>query len=161
MSSSSHFDPDTGAARLVDVSNKPVTVRTALAAASMTMMAETALLIQSRSAVKGDVLAIARIAAIGATKHTATLIPLCHAIPIEAVEVRFAFTTASTLRCEVEVRTSAKTGVEMEALMAATVACLTVYDMCKSVDRRMTIGPVQLLRKDGGASGTFVAADSG
>lgn len=144
---------------MVDVSAKPTTIRTANAAGTITMQAATAEMIRGGTATKGDVLAVARLAGITATKLTPLLIPLCHAIAIEAVEVHFRFENDTTLRCEVEVRTSGKTGVEMEALTAVATACLTVYDMCKSVDRGMTISNIHLLHKSGGASGTYRASD--
>lgn len=150
----SHFDA-AGNARMVDITAKAVTVRTATARGRVRMQPATAALIRGGGTAKGDVLAIARLAAITATKLTPLLIPLCHPIAVEAVEVDFRFDDDVTLCCEVEVRTSGKTGVEMEALAAVSVACLSVYDMCKSVDREMSIHDVQLLRKTGGASGTF------
>jgi len=142
---------------MVDVSAKPITVRTATASGRVTMKPETALMIQNHAASKGDVLGIARIAAINAVKLTPSLIPLCHAIPIDAVDVAFGFTGATTLECEVTVRSTGRTGVEMEAMSGVAAACLTVYDMCKSVDREMTIQSVRLMVKDGGESGRFVA----
>lgn len=150
---------------MVDVSQKKTTVRIATASASVMMDPESAEKIRSSQVKKGDVLGIARIAAIQAVKSTPQLIPLCHAIPIEAVSVDFCWENQadaelSELRCEVEVRTSAKTGVEMEAMTAATVACLTTYDMIKSFDRSSEIRRARLLRKSGGKSGDF-AADSG
>ncbi len=159
LTGSSHFDPS-GNAQMVDVSTKDVTVRAAVACGDVVMQAATAELIRGGSAKKGDVLAIARVAAISATKLTSQLIPLCHAIPIEAVKVDFQWPPAdpeapALLRCEVEVRTTAKTGVEMEAMTAVSIACLTVYDMVKSVDREISIGPIVLLRKSGGKSGEF------
>jgi cyclic pyranopterin monophosphate synthase len=170
---STHFDSG-GNARMVDITSKSATVRTAIAEGLVRMRAETAAMIRGGTAAKGDVLGIARIAAIQATKLTPTLIPLCHAIGVEAVDVRFEFSedpvagstpgtppvnaSAVTLRCEAEVRTSGKTGVEMEALTAVSVGCLAIYDMCKSVDRGMEIVKVRLLRKTGGASGDFVAS---
>ncbi len=153
---SSHFD-ESGAARMVDISAKPVTVRAATAIGSVQMRRETAEMIRGGTGSKGDVLAVARLAAISATKLTHLLIPLCHAIAVEGVEVRFDFADEQTLRCEVDVRTSGRTGVEMEAMTAVSVACLTVYDMAKSVDRAMTIGPIRLLEKSGGRSGHFDA----
>lgn len=153
---SSHLD-ERGRTRMVDISAKPVTVRSATATASIRMRPETATMIQGGGSKKGDVLGVARLAAISATKLTPLIIPLCHGIPVESVEVDFAFTDDTTLRCEVRVGTSAKTGVEMEALTAAAAACLTVYDMCKSVDRAMEIGDVRLLFKSGGVGGTFTA----
>jgi cyclic pyranopterin phosphate synthase len=171
LSGSTHFDSD-GNAHMVDVSSKDVTVREALAAGDVRMSPATAEMIQRGDAKKGDVLGVARLAAIQSAKLTQQLIPLCHAIPIEAVSVDFewlphlspgnqspATDTASddrvTLRCLVRVRTSAKTGVEMEAMTATSIACLTVYDMVKSVDREISIGPLHLLEKSGGKSGHF------
>jgi cyclic pyranopterin phosphate synthase len=145
---------------MVDVSTKDVTVRRALASGEVKMQQATAEMIRGGSAVKGDVLGVAQLAAIQATKLTQQLIPLCHAIPVESVTVQFewlddAADSIDVLRCLVEVRTTAKTGVEMEAMTAASIACLTVYDMIKSVDREVSIGPVQLLEKSGGKSGEF------
>jgi cyclic pyranopterin phosphate synthase len=155
---SSHFD-DAGNARMVDVSSKAVTVRRAVAAAEITMKAETAALIRSGQAAKGDVLAVARLAAIQASKLTPQLIPLCHAIPIESVEVAFDWAPEgpgdAVLVCRVTVVTSAKTGVEMEAMTAASIGGLTVYDMVKSVDRGLALGPIVLLEKSGGKSGDY------
>ncbi len=143
---------------MVDVSAKPMTVRIATAEGIIHMKPETAEMIRSGSAKKGDVLGIARIAAIGAVKATSTLIPLCHAIPIEGVEVEFEAQGKDRWICRVTVRTTGRTGVEMEALTGASVACLTIYDMCKSVDRAMCIEQVRLLAKSGGASGDYVSA---
>ena len=146
---------------MVDVSGKPVTVREATARGEVTMQPSTAEMIRSGSAKKGDVLGIARLSAIQATKLTQQLIPLCHAIPIEAVRVEFGWvpreerTGTESIRCHVTVRTSAKTGVEMEAMTAVSVACLTIYDMAKSVDRGISIGPLELVAKSGGKSGEF------
>lgn len=146
---------------MVDVSDKPVTVRQATAVGDVILLASTAQSIQRGEAKKGDVLGIARLAAIQATKCTSQLIPLCHAIPIEAVSVRFEWIDpppkpeVARLRCLVTVRTSAKTGVEMEAMTGVTIACLTVYDMMKSVDREISIRDVQLIEKSGGKSGVF------
>jgi len=150
---------------MVDVSEKAITVRQATARGSVAMQAATAKMIRSGDAKKGDVLAVARLAAIQASKWTPQLIPLCHAIPIEAVQVDFAWSeidndaNTASLQCDVTVRTSAKTGVEMEAMTAVSVACLTVYDMVKSVDRAITIGPIQLIAKSGGKSGDFRRPD--
>lgn len=124
------------------------------------MRLETAEVIREGTAAKGDVLGTARLAAIGATKLTPQLIPLCHAIPIEAVAVDFSWLDTSDsdtamLKCDVCVRTTAKTGVEMEAMTAASIAALTVYDMVKSTDRALVIGPILLIEKSGGKSGFF------
>lgn len=143
---------------MVDITAKAVTVRTAIAQGRVRMQPATAAMIRGGGTAKGDVLAIARLAAITATKLTPLMIPLCHPIAVEAVNVAFRFDDDVTLCCEVAVRTSGKTGVEMEALAAVSVACLSVYDMCKSVDRAMSIHDVQLLQKTGGASGTFQRA---
>lgn len=147
----SHFD-DSGNARMVDVTEKAATVRRAIAAARITMQPETLRMIREGQHAKGDVLGVARLAAIMAGKQTPQLIPLCHAIPIESIEVDFAELDPATLECLVTVKTSAKTGVEMEALTAASIACLTVYDMCKSVDRAMRMEAVRLVEKTGGKS---------
>lgn len=147
---------------MVDVSAKPTSVREAVASATLTMQTATADVIQRGTAKKGDVLGVARLAAIAATKLTPQLIPLCHAIPIEAVTVDFDWpettptkTETCPLRCQVTVRTTAKTGVEMEAMTAASLAALTVYDMVKSIDRGLSIGPIVLEEKSGGKSGHF------
>ncbi|WP_372718131.1 cyclic pyranopterin monophosphate synthase MoaC [Novipirellula sp.] len=161
----SHFDAS-GNAHMVDVSAKPVTVREAIASAEIVMAPATAEVIRGSKAAKGDVLAVARLAAIQATKLTSQLIPLCHAIPIESVNVDFSWKAdhesdddtgdlQATLLCHVTVRTSAKTGVEMEAMTAASIAALTVYDMVKSIDRGIEIGPVVLEAKSGGKSGDY------
>lgn len=141
---------------MVDVSQKPTTIRAATAEACIVMQAGTLEMIQRGTHKKGDVLAVARLAAIMATKQTQQLIPLCHAIPIEAVEVTFTpDTETALLACRVTVRTTAKTGVEMEAMTGAAMAALTVYDMCKSVDRDMEVRAVRLLAKTGGKSGDY------
>ena len=142
---------------MVDVSAKADTVRTATAAGRVVMRAETAAMIQGHQTSKGDVLGVARIAAIQAVKQTPSIIPLCHAIPIDAVDVRLQFADDVTLNCEVDVRSIGRTGVEMEALCGVAAACLTVYDMCKSVDRGITIESIRLLAKDGGKSGSYAA----
>lgn len=156
---SSHFNSDRQA-HMVDVSSKKVTVRRALAAADVKLSDDAAEMIRAGSASKGDVLGIARIAAIQATKLTQQLIPLCHSIPVESVTVDFLWPESNVLQCNVTVQTSAKTGVEMEAMSGASIAALTVYDMIKSVDRTAIIGPIRLLKKSGGKSGDFVRDDS-
>ncbi len=148
-----HFDAE-GRAAMVDVSAKQVSVRTATARARVTMQPATLAIIQSGTASKGDVLGVARIAGIMAAKRTADLIPLCHPLPIDAVSVALT-AAADGIDIEATVRTTGRTGVEMEALTAASVAALTVYDMCKSVDRAMRIENVRLAHKDGGKSGVF------
>jgi cyclic pyranopterin monophosphate synthase len=154
-----HFD-DTGAARMVDVGAKPETHRVARAAAVVVMKPETLALIRDKGHAKGDVLEVARLAGIMGAKRTADLIPLCHPLPLTSVSVRFEFAGATELRIEATAQVFARTGVEMEALTAVTVAALAVYDMCKAVDRGMTIGAVQLVEKSGGASGHFARAEA-
>ncbi len=141
---------------MVDVSDKPVTARTATARASVVMQAETLAMIQSGSAKKGDVLGVARLAGIMAAKRTADLIPLCHPLPITSVKVDLEpDPTATAVAISATVRTTGQTGVEMEALTAASVAALTVYDMCKAVDRSMRIEGLRVTHKAGGKSGSF------
>jgi cyclic pyranopterin phosphate synthase len=141
---------------MVDVSAKPVSVRSATARARVTMQAATLALIASGSAKKGDVLGVARLAGIMAAKRTAELIPLCHPLPIDAVSLELAADPAGpAVDIEATVRTTGRTGVEMEALTAASVAALTVYDMCKSVDRGMRIEALRVVHKAGGKSGEF------
>jgi cyclic pyranopterin phosphate synthase len=152
MNELTHFD-DAGASRMVDVGEKPVTRRIARASGRVTMAAETLTRIRNRQASKGDVLEVARLAGIMATKRTADLIPLCHSLSLESVTIDFSFPDSATLCIEAGARCEAKTGVEMEALMAVSVAALTVYDMCKSVDRGMSIERIQLDEKFGGRSG--------
>ena len=152
-----HFD-ETGAARMVDVSAKPVTEREARAAARIAMQPETLAMIQAGRVGKGDVLAVARLAGIMAAKRTADLIPLCHPLALTGVDVALAcLSDDSAVEITATARIAGRTGVEMEALTAAAVAALTVYDMCKSVDRGMVIGEIRLLHKSGGKSGTYEA----
>jgi len=151
----SHFDT-AGNAAMVDVSDKPVTGRTATARARVMMRPQTLALIQSGEAKKGDVLGVARLAGIMAAKRTAELIPLCHPLPITAISVDLAPDPAGpAVEIEATVRTTAQTGVEMEALTAVSVAALTVYDMCKSADRAMRIEAIRVVHKAGGKSGEF------
>lgn len=144
-----------GEAHMVDIGEKNITRRTAVAEALLTMAPETLQKIYSNDLKKGDVLAVARVAGIMAAKRTAELIPLCHSISLDGVEVAFFAIEPEKLRIEIAVTCSYKTGVEMEALTAASVAALTVYDMCKAVDKGMEIGPIRLLEKAGGRSGTY------
>ena len=150
----SHFDAR-GQAAMVDVGAKPVTERTATARARVTMLPATAALILSGGAKKGDVLGVARVAGIMAAKRTSELIPLCHPLPISAVVLELTV-EGDAVEIAATVRTTGQTGVEMEALTAASVAALTVYDMCKSVDRGMRIEALRLTHKAGGKSGEFV-----
>lgn len=158
MAELSHFD-DAGASRMVDVSTKPVTWRLARARAVVTMRPETLALIQDRKLAKGDVFEVARLAGVMATKKTPELIPLCHSLGLESAEVSFEIIDQQSIRIEAAVSVHGRTGVEMEAMTAVSVAALTVYDMCKAVDREMTIGTIQLLEKSGGKSGHFVRED--
>jgi cyclic pyranopterin phosphate synthase len=152
-----HFDRD-GQAHMVDVSAKASTHRVAVAEGRITMLPATLALIQSGNAKKGDVLGIARIAGIQGAKKTSDLIPLCHPIALTRVAVEFEVEAdANTLLCRATAECTGQTGVEMEALSAVSVALLTIYDMCKAVDRGMVIGGVRLMEKIGGKSGWFVA----
>jgi cyclic pyranopterin phosphate synthase len=153
MTTLTHFDAE-GRAVMVDVSDKPETQRIATARVTVAMEPETAALIRSGQAKKGDVLGVARLAGIMASKRTADLIPLCHPLPIAAVTLDLVV-EASAVEIEATVRTTGRTGVEMEALTAASVAALTVYDMCKAVDRGMRIDGLRVVHKAGGKSGEF------
>lgn len=149
-----HFDAS-GAAAMVDVSAKPETVRTATARASVVMLPETLALIVRGTAKKGDVFGIARLAGIMGAKRTADLIPLCHPLPISAVSVDLVPSGGDRVEITATVRTTGRTGVEMEALTAASIAALTVYDMVKAVDRGMRIEGLRVVAKSGGKSGDF------
>jgi cyclic pyranopterin phosphate synthase len=141
---------------MVDVSAKPVTARVAVARAEVRMRPATLALVRSNQVAKGDVLTVAQLAGVMAAKKTADLIPLCHPLPIDDVEVRVEpAPKRAVVEIEATVRTTGRTGVEMEALVAAAAAALTVYDMCKAADRGMTIDRVRLVRKSGGRSGTY------
>lgn len=155
MGQLTHFD-DSGASRMVDVGGKPVTQRMARAEAFVTMQTETLALIQDRKIAKGDVFEVARLAGIMATKRTAELIPLCHSLGLDSARVEFEILDQTRLRIEASVRVAGRTGVEMEAMTAVSIAALTVYDMVKAVDRGVEIGPVRLLEKSGGKSGHYV-----
>jgi cyclic pyranopterin phosphate synthase len=155
MSELTHFDAS-GASRMVDVGDKPVTSRMARAEAVVSMRPATLVLIREGESAKGNVLEVARLAGIMAAKRTSELIPLCHSLPLDSAAVAFEFPDDGTLRIEAVVRTQGRTGVEMEALTACSIAALTVYDMCKAVDREMTIGGIGLIEKSGGRSGHFL-----
>jgi cyclic pyranopterin phosphate synthase len=155
MSKSSHFD-EKGASRMVDVGDKAVTRRVARASGVVQMQPATLQMILDGDARKGNVLEVARLAGIMAAKRTADLIPLCHPLALEAVRIEFEPSGDDVLRIEATVEITGKTGVEMEALTAVSIAALTVYDMCKSVDRGMVLGPMQLEEKSGGVRGDFV-----
>lgn len=144
-----------GEAHMVDVTDKPVTVREAEARGRVVMRIETAQLIADNRAAKGDVLGTARIAAVMAAKRTSDLIPLCHGLPLTSVDVEFDIDASGAVEIGVRVKTESRTGVEMEALTAVSVAALTIYDMCKAVDRGMTIEDIRVTYKSGGRSGTF------
>lgn len=152
-----HLDAD-GRPRMVDVGGKDVSFRSATAEGVITMTAETAVLIEEGRTRKGNVLLVAELAGITGSKRTADLIPLCHPIPLSAVSVRLEVDhSLPGVRAVATADVRDRTGVEMEALTAVSVALLTVYDMCKSHDRSMAIGPIRLLRKEGGRSGTWTA----
>ncbi len=154
----SHLDAG-GRVRMVDVGSKPVTERECVARADVHMAAETVAEIAEGRTPKGDVLATARLAGIQAAKRTADWIPLAHPLPLEAIEVQLVpDRKAGRVRIEARVRAHARTGVEMEALVAAAAAGLTVYDMCKAIDRGMSLEAVRLVRKTGGKSGTWERA---
>jgi cyclic pyranopterin phosphate synthase len=155
MSELSHFD-EAGASRMVDVGGKAETQRMARASAIVRLKPETLALIRDKQLAKGDVLEVARLAGIMAAKKTADLIPLCHPLPLTSVKLDFTFPTSDTVRIEATAAVFGRTGVEMEALTAVTVAALTVYDMCKAVDRGISIEAVRLEQKSGGKSGDFV-----
>ncbi|MFA7293349.1 MAG: cyclic pyranopterin monophosphate synthase MoaC [Rhodocyclaceae bacterium] len=161
MNPLTHFDTE-GQAHMVDVAAKDETHRVAIAAGTIFMKAETLALIASGSAKKGDVLGIARIAAIQGAKRTSDLIPLCHPIALTRVAAEFELDAAqNAVHCLVTAECSGRTGVEMEALTAASIGLLTIYDMCKAVDRGMRIEGVRLLEKKGGKSGHWLAAEKG
>ena len=155
MTKLSHTD-EAGAARMVDVSDKAATARTAVAEGFIAMKPETLALIEDGKAAKGDVIAAARIAGIMAAKKTSELIPLCHPLAITKATVEFELSRQpSGVRITALVRVTGPTGVEMEALTAVAIACLTLYDMLKAADKGMTIGPIRLIEKTGGRSGAF------
>lgn len=155
MTKLTHFD-EQGASRMVDVSNKEVTERIAIAHAKITMKPETFLLIMDKKIQKGDVLEVARVAGIMAAKQTHSLIPMCHPLNINSVKIDFTNNSKDTIYIASEVKVNGKTGVEMEAVTAAAICAVTIYDMCKSVDKGMVISDIHLIKKSGGKSGTFV-----
>ncbi len=157
MNELSHFD-EQGASRMVDVGPKPVTRRRAVASGLVRMNPQTQQTILERRHAKGDVLEVARLAGIMAAKRTADLIPLCHPLPLDSICLDLQPVDDHTIRIEAIVEVSAKTGVEMEALTAVTVAALTIYDMCKAIDRGMIIEQVRLEEKSGGTSGQYARA---
>jgi cyclic pyranopterin phosphate synthase len=149
-----HFD-ESGASRMVDVANKPVTLRTARASGVIRVEPVTLGLISDRRMAKGDVLEVARLAGIMAAKRTGELIPLCHPLMLDGIELTLSTVDPDTIRIESVVKVHGRTGVEMEALTAVAVAALTIYDMCKSVDRSMVIEQIQLEEKAGGRGGAY------
>ena len=149
-----HFN-EQGRARMVDVTDKAVTARTAVAETTVAMRPETLEAIRAGRVGKGDVLAVAQVAGIMAAKRTSEWIPMCHPLPITGVDIRFSDNGADRLFIEATVKTTGRTGVEMEALTAVSAAALTVYDMCKAMQKDMEIGPTRLLRKTGGKSGDY------
>jgi cyclic pyranopterin monophosphate synthase len=160
MTGLTHLD-ESGRARMVDVSDKDITRREATARAVVSMQQATARLIASGGVAKGDVLAVAQVAGVMAAKRTPDLIPLCHPLPITGVDMTFDLDVVNArLEIQATVRVTSRTGVEMEALTAASVAALTVYDMCKAVDRGMSISNVELLHKAGGKSGEFTRSST-
>lgn len=150
-----HFD-DQGASRMVDVSQKPITLRAATASGRVRMQPATLRLIVDRKLAKGDVFEVARIAGIMAAKRTSDLVPLCHPLPLASVRIDIEASGERELLVRAECEVEAKTGVEMEALTAVAVCCLTIYDMCKSIDRDMSLLDIHLDEKAGGQSGHFV-----
>jgi cyclic pyranopterin phosphate synthase len=156
MDKLSHLD-EQGRAKMVDVSDKDITSRIAVARGTIYMRAETLALILANKVEKGDVFSVARVAGIMAAKKTSELIPMCHPLSITSVEIDLT-PAENPARVEIEasVRVSGQTGVEMEAMAAVAVAGLTIYDMCKAVDREMSIGEIRLVKKSGGKSGTFL-----
>ncbi|MGH6611080.1 MAG: cyclic pyranopterin monophosphate synthase MoaC [Burkholderiaceae bacterium] len=157
MKSLTHFDA-AGKAQMVDVGDKAVSHRTAVAVGRISMQPATLELIQSGTAKKGDVLGVARIAAIQGAKRTSELIPLCHPLAITKITIDFDVQPGlNSVECRARVETHGQTGVEMEALTAVQIGLLTIYDMCKAVDRGMVISDVRLLEKHGGKSGSYVA----
>ena len=149
-----------GNARMVEVGGKPITDRVAVAEGFITLNEAATTAVRERSAKKGDVLTIAQLAGIMGAKHTGDLIPLCHPLPLTGVDVELSL-EADRIRCIARARATWHTGVEMEAMVAVTTALLTVYDMLKAVDRGMVLGPVRLVEKHGGASGSWKAAEPG
>ena len=154
MAKLTHFDRD-GSSHMVDVGEKPTTRRLAIASAQIRLQPETLVLIRDRAVQKGDVLELARVAAVMASKRTSDLIPLCHPLRLDSVDIGFEFPEEATINISATVAATERTGVEMEALTAVSIAALTIYDMCKSVDRGMQISNIQLEQKSGGKSGVY------
>jgi len=155
MTKLTHFD-EHGASRMVDISEKAITNRVAIAHAKIIMKPETFQLIMDKKVQKGDVQEVARVAGIMAAKQTASLIPLCHPLNLTSVKIDYENNSPDTINIFAEAQVTGKTGVEMEAIVAASVCAITIYDMCKSVDKRMVISDIHLVKKSGGKSGAFV-----
>jgi cyclic pyranopterin monophosphate synthase len=160
MTDFTHFD-ETGASRMVDVTEKGVTLRTARASGCIRLEPSTLSLVIDRRMAKGDVLEVARLAGIMAAKRTGELIPLCHPLGLDSIKIVFEPEAPDLIRIVADVKACGRTGVEMEALTAVSVAALTVYDMCKSVDRGMVIAQIQLEEKTGGRRGVYRRGDAG
>ena len=155
MAQLSHLDAE-GRARMVDVTEKDITSRVAVARGKILMRAETLAMIVEKKVAKGDVFSVARVAGIMGAKRTPDLIPMCHPLNITSVEISLTpEKNPSRVDIEATVKVTGQTGVEMEAMTAVSISALTIYDMCKAVDREMTIGEIQLIKKSGGKSGTF------
>ncbi len=158
MAELTHFD-NSGASRMVDVGGKEITLRMARAQATVVMQPQTLELIQNLQVAKGNVFEVARLAGIMATKRTSELIPLCHALGLDSVEIQFHVIDKQRVQIESMVKVQGRTGVEMEAMLAVSVSALTIYDMCKAVDRTMEIQQTLLMEKSGGKSGHFLRED--
>ncbi|MFS0723861.1 cyclic pyranopterin monophosphate synthase MoaC [Paenibacillus sp. 1P07SE] len=158
MKGFTHFN-EQGRARMVDVSEKETTARSASARSSVKMAAETLRQIKSGGISKGDVLSVAQVAGIMAAKRTSEWIPMCHPLPLTGIDIQFYDNDSDVLFIEATVKTTGKTGVEMEALTAVSAAALTVYDMCKALQKDMLIGPTMLIHKAGGKNGDYQAAE--
>ena len=155
MTQLTHFN-EQGASRMVDIRNKEVTERTAIAHAKITMKPEAFRLIVDKKIQKGDVFEVARVAGIMAAKQTSSLIPMCHPLNLTSIKIDYTNNSVDTIDVFSEVRVTGKTGVEIEAITAASVCAITIYDMCKSTDKGMVISDIHLVKKSGGKSGTFV-----
>lgn len=149
-----HIDTD-GRVNMVDVGEKSVTTRTAIAQGYVSAAPETVALVKAGHAKKGDVITVAELAGVMGTKQTSTLIPLCHPLPLSSAKVSIEIDSDTRFKVSAKVKTSGQTGVEMEALTAVSTACLTLYDMLKATDKAMIIGPIELIEKTGGRSGTY------
>lgn len=159
MGDLSHFD-EQGRSRMVEVGEKQETKREAIAQGVVTMQPQTLKLIKEGQLSKGDVLGVARVAGIMAAKQTSQLIPMCHPLLLTGVDIYFTLLEEKNqVEIEAQVRVTGKTGVEMEALTAVSVAALTIYDMCKAVDKEMVLGEIRLMKKTGGKSGTFIRGE--